>query len=108
MRRSVSPKLLISLSFAAIGTLIAGPAVAGGTGNGTAGSGQARHGDGADVPQYRYEADAQRLCKGDTVVWGSSNQPGVFYAAGAGPERVGGFYACLAQARKAGYQIVGS
>jgi len=27
-------------------------------------------------------------------------------AAGAGPARIGGFYACMAVARKAGYQIV--
>jgi len=35
-------------------------AYAGSTGNGTAGGG---------FPQYTYEADANRLCKGDTVVW---------------------------------------
>jgi hypothetical protein len=106
MNRSVTFKLLYSLSFA-VSAVVAGPALAGGTGNGTAGSGQASHGNGADIPQYRYQADAEKLCKGDSVVWGSSNQPGVFFTAGAGPERVGGFYACMAVARKAGYRIVG-
>jgi hypothetical protein len=96
------------LSVAAATALITGPAFAGGTGNGSAGSGQARHGNGADIPQFRYQADAERLCKGDTVVWGSSNQPGVFFTAHAGPTRVGGFYACMAVARQAGYQIVGN
>jgi hypothetical protein len=91
-----------ALSFA----LVATPAVAGGTGNGSAGSGLANHGNGADIPQYRNQADAEKLCKGDTVVWGSSAQRGVFFAAGAGPAHVGGFYACMTVAQKAGYQII--
>jgi hypothetical protein len=96
------------LSFAAVSALAATHALAGGTGNGSAGSGMANHGNGADMPQFRYQADAEKQCKGDAVVWGSSNQRGVFFAAGAGPARVGGFYACMAVARKAGYQIIGN
>jgi len=106
MNRSGTYKLFVSVFFAA-SALVAAPALAGGTGNGSAGSGQARHGNGADIPQFTYQADAERLCKGDTVVWGSSNQPGVFFAVGNAPPRRGGFYACMAVARKAGYTIVG-
>ena len=77
------------------------PALAGSTANGTTGSG---------FPQYTFEADANRLCKGDTVVWGSSANGGVYFVTGAGPysatgKRVGGFYACMADAKKAGYKI---
>jgi len=107
MNRSGTSTLLVSLFFAS-GLLVAAPALAGGTGNGTAGSGQAGHGNGADIPQFTYQADAERLCKGDTVVWGSSNQPGVFFTVGNAPQRSGGFYACMAVARKAGYKIVGN
>ena len=107
MNRPGTPKLLVT-SFLAAVIMLAGPALAGGTGNGTAGSGQAAHGNGADIPQYRYQADAERLCNGDAVVWDSSAHPGVFFAAGSLPPHVGGFYACMAQARKAGYQIVPS
>jgi hypothetical protein len=89
---------LFALSFA----LVATPALAGSHGNGSATIGL------ANIPQYRNQSDAERECKGDAVVWGSSNQRGVFFAAGAGPARVGGFYACMAVARKAGYQIVGN
>ena len=72
------------------------PAQAGSTGNGTAGSG---------FSQYTYEADAIRLCKGDTVVWGSSAHKGIYYVKGAGPQRIGGAYACKADVKKAGYKI---
>lgn len=77
------------------------PAQAGSTGNGTAGSG---------FSQYTFEADAIRLCKGDTVVWGSAANKGIYFVKGAGPysatgKRVGGFYACEADVKKAGYKI---
>jgi hypothetical protein len=77
------------------------PVQAGSTGNGTAGNG---------FSQYTYEADANRLCKGDTVLWGSSENPGVYFVKGAGPysatgKRVVGFYACEADVKKAGYKI---
>ena len=77
------------------------PARAGSTGNGTAGSG---------FSQYTYETDANRLCKGDTVVWGSSANKGVYFIKADGPysatgKRVGGFYACEADVKKAGYKI---
>ena len=72
------------------------PAQAGSTGKGTAGTG---------FPQYTYEADANRLCKGDTVGWGSSAHKGIYYVKGAGPQRIGGFYACKADVKKAGYKI---
>ena len=58
------------------------------------------------IPQYTYEADANRLCKGDTVVWGSSAHKGIYYVKGAGPQRIGGFYACKADVKKAGYKIL--
>ena len=60
----------------------------------------------ADFPQYTYETDANRLCKGDTVVWGSSAHKGIYYVKGAGPQRIGGFYACKADVKKAGYKIL--
>ena len=77
------------------------PVQAGSTGNGTAGSG---------FSQYTYEADANRLCKGDTVLWGSGANKGIYFVKGAGPyspagKRVGGFYACKADVTKAGYKI---
>jgi hypothetical protein len=80
MDRSDAFKVLFSLPLA---LLAAAPALAGGTGNGSAGSGQALHGNGADIPQFTYQADAERLCKGDTVVWGSSAHPGVFFTLAA-------------------------
>ena len=49
------------------------PALAGSTGKGTAGTG---------FPQYTYEADANRLCKGDKFVWGSSAHKGIYYGQG--------------------------
>ena len=72
---------------------------AGSTGNGTAGSG---------FPQYTYRADADKGCRGDTVVWGSSAHKGVYYVDGVGPQRIGGFYACMSAVKKAGYQVVTS
>jgi hypothetical protein len=58
------------------------------------------------IAPYTYEADANRLCKGDTVVWGSSAHKGIYYVKGAGPQRIGGFYACEADVKKAGYKIL--
>jgi len=65
---------------------------------------------GSGFPQYTYEADANRLCKGDTVVWGSGAHKGIYYLKGAGPytatgQRYGGFYACMADVKKKGYKI---
>lgn len=77
----------------------AAPGWAGSTGNGTAGSG---------FPQYTYRADADKGCRGDTVVWGSSAHKGVYYVDGVGPQRVGGFYACMSAVKKAGYKVVTS
>ena len=51
------------------------------------------------------EADAQKQCPVDTVVWGSSAHIGVYFVKGAGPQRIAGYYACMADAKKAGYQI---
>jgi hypothetical protein len=86
------------------------PAQAGSAGNGTAGSGMAQFQNGMNLPLYRYEADAGRLCKGDTVVRGSSANKGIYFVKGAGPysntgQRIGGFYACMADAKKGGYEI---
>jgi hypothetical protein len=76
------------------------PALAGSTGNGAAGGG---------FSQYTYETDANRLCKGDTVVWGSSANKGVYFLKSDGPyyggKRIGGFYACMGDVKKAGYKI---
>jgi hypothetical protein len=72
------------------------PAQAGTAGNGTAGTG---------FSQYTYEADANRLCKGDTVVWGSAAHRGIYYVKGVGPKHMGGYYACMADVKKAGYKI---
>jgi hypothetical protein len=94
-RGNVSKALLVTW----ITAVVAGaalPAQAGSTGNGTAGSG---------FSQYTYETDANRLCKGDTVVWGSGANKGIYYVKGAGPRRVGGFYACMSDVKKAGYKI---
>jgi hypothetical protein len=62
---------------------------------------------------FRNEADAQKQCPADKVVCGSSGQIGVYfvkgagpyYDRGAGPQRVAGYYACMADAKKAGYRI---
>jgi hypothetical protein len=81
-------------------SLLAGAAAsmaeAGTMGNGTAGSG---------FQQFRYEADAQKHCPHDNVVWGSSAHRGIYYTKGAGPQRVGGYYACMADVKKRGYKI---
>lgn len=92
---------LASMAFVMSSSLIFGaaPAWAGSMGNGTAGSG---------FPQYRLHADAVKGCKGDTVVWGSAAHRGVYYVDGVGPQRIGGFYACKSDAKKAGYTIVES
>jgi hypothetical protein len=95
IRERVS-KALSSISIVVGVAVSAMPAQAGSTGNGTAGSG---------FSQYTYETDANRLCKGDTVVWGSSAHKGIYYVKGAGPQRIGGFYACMADVKKAGYKI---
>lgn len=100
MRGNIS-KVMLSVTFAAGVACAALPVRAGSAGNGTAGGG---------FPQYTFEADANRLCKGDTVVWGSSANKGIYFVKGAGPysatgQRVGGFYACMADVKKAGYKI---
>ncbi len=64
----------------------------------------------ADFRNTRFETDAIRLCKGDTVVWGSSANKGVYFVKADGPytatgKRIGGFYACEADVKKAGYKI---
>ena len=89
-------KRLLAVSIVSVAAGAALPAWAGSTGNGAAGSDS----------QYTYEADANRFCKGDTVVWGSSAHKGVYYVEGAGPQRIGGFYACKADVKKAGYKIL--
>jgi hypothetical protein len=100
MLRTISSGLVAVATVAGIAAA-AMPALAGSTGNGTAGSG---------FSQYTFEADATRLCKGDTVVWGSSANRGVYFLQNHGPysatgKRVGGFYACMADVRKTGYKI---
>lgn len=105
IRKSIS-KTLLAVSIVAGAAGAAVPARAGSTGNGTAGFGLPQY---KDLSMYRYEADAQRLCKGDTVVWGSSAIIGIYYVKGDGPysngQRVGGNYACMGEAKKAGYKI---
>ena len=100
VRRSISTALLAASIVAATAgaTLVA---QAGSNGNGTAGGG---------FPQYTFEADAIRACKGDTVVWGSSANRGIYFLKGDGPysatgHRIGGFYACMADVKKKGYKI---
>ena len=94
-----SVKLLSYLSVAAAFALAAPPVQAGSHGNSAAGGG---------FPPYRDQANAKKACAPDTVVWGSSEHLGVFYVDGVGPQRIGGFYACMAVAKKAGMQIVTS
>jgi hypothetical protein len=99
MKRGNVPKALVSI-FAVAGVAVAAmPVQAGSAGNGAAGGG---------FPQYRYEADAKKNCRNDKVVWGSSAHRGVFYIEGTGPQRIGGFYACMADAKKAHMQIQGA
>ncbi len=95
-------RTLISLSVALGLAAVAIPAAAGSHGNGSAGSGMSFRA----LQQFRFEADAKKHCGSDAVVWGSSENRGKFYADGVGPQRIGGFYACMAEARSAGYQIV--
>jgi len=94
LRRLVRTAVVVSISLSIAAAM---PSWAGHAGNGAAGSG---------FPQYRNRADAEKDCGGDTVVWGSSEHKGVYYVDGAGPTRVGGFYACMAAVKKAGYQVV--
>ena len=109
IRRNIA-KALLAVSTMAVTAGATLPAQAGSTGNGTAGFGLPQY---KDLAMYRFQADAQRLCKGDTVVWGSSANIGIYfvkgsgpyYDRGSGPQRVGGFYACMADAKKAGYKI---
>ena len=94
-------KALLAVSIVAATASGAVLALAGSNGNGTAGGG---------FPQERFEADAIRLCKGDTVVWGSSANRGIYFLSGDGPysatgHRIGGFYACMADVKKKGYKI---
>ncbi len=78
---------------------------AGSMGNGSATSGM----QGVSLQQFRNESDAKKHCPGDTVVWGSSANRGIFFTSGAGPYssragqqvRIGGFYACEADVKKA-------
>jgi hypothetical protein len=88
--------MLSSLSVVAAVAFAATSAQAGSTRNGAASTA---------FPQFTYEADAVKQCGNDQVVWGSSRQPGVYFAKGTGPQRVSGFYACAAAATKAGMQI---
>ena len=99
MITQIASRIALSSSIAAALALAGAPAQAGSTGNGAAS---------VSFPQYRYLADAQKGCAPDTVVWGSSAHPGVYYVVAAGAERTGGFYACMAAAKKAGMQIVTS
>ena len=102
MVRGRVSRALFSISIAVGIAVAAMPAQAGSTGNGTAGNGLPQF---KTLPLYSHEEDAQRLCKGDTVVWGSSANIGIYYIKGAGPQRIGGYYACMADAKKAGYKI---
>ncbi len=101
IRRSIL-KTLLSVSIVAgiAGTTMA--AQAGSTGNGTAGNGLPQF---KSLSLFRNEADAQHSCPNDKVVWGSSANIGVYFVKGAGPVRFAGFYACVADAKKAGYRI---
>ena len=86
------------------------PTQAGSAGNGTAGTGLPQF---KNLSLFRHEADAQKQCPADKVVWGSSEHIGAYYVKGAGPyydrgagpQRITGYYACMADAKKAGYQI---
>lgn len=106
MNGSISRNRLLALSVATAISSFVIPCHAGSTGNGTAGSGQERFGNGMNLQQFRYEADAKKHCPTDSIVWGSSTNPGKFFTYNAGPERVGGFYACMRDAQSAGYEIV--
>ena len=44
--------------------------------------------------------------KATRLFWGSSAHKGVYYVKGAGPQHIGGFYACKADVKKAGYKIL--
>ena len=109
IRGSIS-RALFSVSVVVGIAVAAMTAQAGSTGNGTAGTGLPQF---KNLSLFRNEADAQKQCPIDKVVWGSSAHIGVYfvkgagpyYDRGAGPVRVGGFYACMADAKKAGYKI---
>src|SRR5258708_39509824 len=91
-------KRLLAGSIVSVAAGAALPARAGSTGNGAAGTG---------FPQYIYEADANRFCKGDTVVWGSSAHKGIYYVKGAGPQRIGGVSPRKADVKKSGSKNFG-
>ena len=102
MHRLVSAAILL---FAVL--LMTVPSDAGTHGNGLAPTGQFDNGmDRTDLQQFRNEADARRHCRGNQLVWGSSEHPSKFFTLDAAPERRGGFFACMREARSAGYEIV--
>ena len=96
MTRGPVSGALLSVSIAVGVASAAVSALAGSAGNGAAGTG---------FSQYTHEADAIRLCRGDTIVWGSSAHKGIYYVKGDGPQRIGGFYACMADVMMAGYTL---
>jgi len=67
---SRSSVLLLAIGLAMASTVL--PCQAGSTGNGSAGSGQARFNNGMGLQQFRFEADAQKHCANDPVVWGAA------------------------------------
>jgi hypothetical protein len=103
-------KALLAVSIAAGIAVTAILTQAGSAGNGTAGTGLPQF---KNLSLFRHEADAQKQCPADKVVWGSREHIGVYYVKGAGPyydrgagpQRIAGYYACMADAKKAGYQI---
>lgn len=102
--QSLRISILLAAALAVSATVV--PCEAGSTGNGTAGSGLARFNNGMGLQQFRYETDAQKHCPNDAIVWGSSGYPGKFFTMDARPQRSGGLFACMGEARGAGYEIV--
>ena len=101
MNRADISKVGLAIWIVAMVAGAALPALAGSSGGNQAGSG---------FPQYTYEADANRVCKGDTVVWGNGQHKGIYYIKGDGPytptgQRYAGYYACMADVKKKGYKI---
>ena len=97
--KTKSLRIPVFLAIALVVSATVLPCEAGGTGNGTSGSGQARFNSGMGLQQFRYETDAQKHCPNDTIVWGSSGYPGKFFTRDTRPQRGGGLFACLAEAR---------